>query len=188
MSFWSTSDGKTIDTSGEFDSNPELEVIPENTCVPVMATEFKIEPNEGEYSDQKDGSQLVKVRWDVYEGEYKGRVIFQKLYLWANEDKKRDKAIRMLAAIDANAQGGLMQSGQEPTEYAMAQALCNKPQIIQLGIWNKKEKDENGQKVPGGNWVRAVYNKAKGAPAAKPAAQAPAPNPANASFDDDIDF
>lgn len=185
MSFWSTSDGKALDTTGEFDSNPDLEVIPKGTCVAVMPTEFKIEPNEGQYADQANGHQFVKVRWDVYEGEYKGRVVFQKIYLWATEAKKRDKAIRMLVAIDANAQGGLMQSGQEPTEYSMAQALCNKPQIIQLDVW---EKEENGKKIPGGNWVRAVYNKAKGAPAAKPAASSVTQAQSATSFDDDIDF
>lgn len=186
MSFFTTSDATPLATDGTFDANPPMEVIPKNTCVTAVPTEIEIENNDGQYAEPANGHQYAKIRWDVIDGEFKSRVIFQKLYLWATDTKKRDKAMRMTAAIDANAGGQLMAAGVEPTQMAMLQAWSNKPQILQVDVWDK---EENGKKVPGGNWVRAVYNKAS-KPAASahsastpPAASAPAFDP-----NQDIDF
>lgn len=169
MSFWKTSDNQQLDTTGKFEMAGGGEPIPANTELRVMATEAKWDEYEGERS--------IKIRWDVIDGEYKNRVVFQKVRVAEFDAKKRDKAIRMLAAIDVNAGGKLMALGREPSDMDLAQCLLHKPMWIKVQVWEMNYKK--------GNWVAAVSGGA-GAPAPQPA---PAPVQAAASLDEtDIPF
>lgn len=174
MSFWQTSDNQKIDTSGKFEIGGG-EPIPANTALKVMITEASWDEYEGERS--------IKLRWDVIDGEYKNRVIFQKLRVLDADGKKKDKALRMLAAIDANAGGKLLALGREPSDMDLASSLLNKPMWIKVQVWEFNDKK--------GNWVAAVSGggSAKAAPAPAPE---PAPAPAAATsgggFDEDIPF
>src|SRR5690606_38171870 len=96
------------------------------------------------------------------------RVVFQKLWVKDPEpnalkkgaekaDQKRDKALRMLAAIDANAGGKLARKGTEPSDDELMLALANKPMVITVKTWEMDTKD--GKKE--GNWVAAVSPKTK---------------------------
>lgn len=188
MSFWATSTAAPLDTTGNAEvGGGDLEPIPSNTIVRVIATEAKWEMNRDNDIAEK-GGRHIKIRWDVIDGEYKKRVVFQKIWAEHTEAKKRDKAIQMLAAIDANAGGKLFASGAEPTDMAMMQHLCNKPMLIRTMVWETETSE--GETIRG-NWVNGVYNAAAKQPtaAAQPKPQQATPQaPASTGFDEDIGF
>jgi hypothetical protein len=164
---------KDEEVTGEFEAGGNMEPIPNNTNVLACADEAKW-----------DSTQLnefyVNIRWSILEpAEYKGRKIFQKL--WIKDDKPknknpaeaRKKAQLMLAAIDKNA-GGLLASTGGTTDEDLTKALVNKMMILNLQLW---QMDIDGEKKSG-NWVAAVSPRSNKKPVvAKPAVE---------DIDDDI--
>lgn len=165
MSFWNTSDGHdtTKETSGEFDAGGgSLVPIPEGAQVLAMIQEAKWE--------EKNGDKYISLLWKVVAPEdHKDRTIFQKLWVddldpsVRNKDgafdrekaeKKRDKAKRMLAAIDMNAGGGLRKNASRPTDETMTQNLALKPMVLKAMVWKVKDRDTG--EIIMGNWVGAV--------------------------------
>lgn len=141
MSFWTTSDNTAINADGKFELGGG-EPIPANTSALAIIDEAKWDNYEGDY--------YISLRWSILQPDaYKGRKLFQKLRVESADGKKKDKALRMLAAIDANAGGKLMASGQKPTDVDLMQHLVNKPMVVKIQIWET----DDGKK---GNWVSAV--------------------------------
>lgn len=140
MSFFNLSDNSALDTSGSFSSQEEIKPIPAKTKVKAAIEEVKW--------DEYEGDEYINITWSVLDGEYKNRKIFQKIRVKDNDSKKRDKAIRMLVAIDSNAKGGLVALGREPMEHELQSALMHKPMCIMLQVWKIDDKE--------GNWVSAV--------------------------------
>ena len=195
MSFFQLSTGQAVRVTCEFDSGGgALTPLPEGTQVMAMVDQAKWDAHDGEY--------FVSLRWTVaLPEEYKNRKIFQKIKVKNPDAEKRDKALMMLAAIDANAGGKIMALGAEPEDADLANALLNRPMVLKLGLWEMK--NEKGE-LKSGNWVQKVAPRKNGA-AATPAAPAsaapaatrtPAPSrpvaparaPAAAFADDDIPF
>jgi hypothetical protein len=194
--FWNTSDGQSAQgAEGSFAIvNDRIPPIPKGTSVLATAEEAKV----SEYQ----GVEYINIKWRVAKpAEYANRVIYQKVHVYANDAQKADKAKRMLAAIAANAGGGLFtemakRNESRPSDISLSQ-LCNRPMVLKLDTWCI-DKDDRGQALPAdqvkdGNWVQAV-SPAKGSAAATVAAQPapvakpkPAPAPVD-SFDDDIPF
>jgi len=187
MSFWATSDGSAVKTQGEMQLSEDIKPIPNNTQLLALIDEAKW--------DDYDGAGYISLRWSIASGEYANRKVFQKL--WVNGGKQNDKnpqatmdkAKRMLAAIDMNAGGKLMQSQSMPSDQELAIALMNKPMMIQVKVWSMPDNATGETKT--GNWINAV------APRSKQQAQQPqqtqAPQQAvvpvpNNSFDDDVGF
>jgi hypothetical protein len=160
MSFWSVSNGE-ISSTGEFEIGGELEPIPDGTNLKACIDEIGWESWEE--------NTYIKARWTVLDGEYKGRKIYQKIRAQDSDQSKRDKAIRMLAAIDANCGGRLMQSGQMPDDGMMQGALCNIPMVIKVAVWEINEKS--------GNWVSMV-SRLPGAQPGQPAQRVQQAQPA----------
>ena len=209
MSFFKMSDGTAPTTNGTAEmGGGNLPPIPAGTQLKAMIVEAKWDDG-GQYNNRH-----IKLRWDVVDGEYKKRVVFQKVQVCETDANKRDKAIRMLAAIDANCGGKIMQLNAEPTDMDLMSNLCNKPMVIKVEVWEMFE-DANGNKIKAedynpalghkkmdGNWVQAVSSgKAQApqqqAPAAQPqqqpAQQQPAPqtetnNPDVAKADNELGF
>ena len=187
MSFFTTSTGENAaaTATGEFSAGGgDFAPIPKDTRVLAMCDEAKI----SEYQ----GQSYINLKWSIAQPkEYKGRVIFQKIKCWEADSNKRDKSLRMLAAIDANAGGKLAASGAEPTDLSLQTSLTAKPMVLKLGVW-----DIDGKT---GNWVQEVSKHqpkpgtAAPAPAPAPKPQ-PAPKPApvaqstGVDMDDDIPF
>lgn len=172
MSFFQTSTGEAINADGSFSSGGgDFAPIPKGTRVLAIVQEAKITEYQGE--------QKIEIKWDVAQpAEFKGRKVFQKIKAYDTDTQTRDKAIRMLAAIDANAGGKLMASGAEPTNQSLAAALTSKMMVLKLDVW-----DMNGKK---GNWVQEVSPRKPGGAAVPAPAPAPAPvaAPAAAAFSD----
>ena len=168
MSFWND---EQRNTGGAFESGGgDFEPIPANTgCIAAI--------KQAGWADYQ-GDRYINIQWQVLKPEqYKNRVIFQKIRVLDSDISKADRAKRMLAAIDTNAGGKLLQLQHEPTDHDLASALTGKMQAIKLQVW---EMEVEGQKRSG-NWVSAVAP-SKGAVAQPAPVVAPAP-----AMDDDLD-
>jgi len=162
MSFWDLSDGQTAaDTSKEYEiPGGSMEPIPNNSDVLAIIDQAKWANKD---KDDKNSPAYIELRWSVMAPEaVKGRKVFHKLWVTdfdpnAKDDTKakakRDKARRMLAAIDANAGGNLTRTGEQPTDETLTLHLYNKPMVVKLMVWSMKGSDGTDM---AGNWVSAV--------------------------------
>ena len=179
MSFWNLSDNTsaTQGVTGEFETGGgNMEPIPSGTQLNAMIEEA--------IWDEYQGNRFIKLKWRVLDGEYAKRVVFQKVHVFGNPTAKdkaanADKAKRMLAAIDANAGGQLMQVAGEPSDMDLARCLSNKMMTVMVQVWELDDKSNSG------NWVSAVAPRSQ----AKAPPAAPAANPApTAGIDEQIPF
>jgi len=162
MSFWDLSDGQTAaDTSKEYEiPGGSMEPIPNNSDVLAIIDQAKWANKD---KDDKSSPAYIELRWSVMAPEaVKGRKVFHKLWVTdfdpnAKDDTKakakRDKARRMLAAIDANAGGNLTRTGEQPTDETLTLHLSNKPMVVKLMVWSMTTSDGTDM---AGNWVSAV--------------------------------
>jgi len=186
MSFWDLSDGESAATGEKEFEQPSgnFDPIPNDSNVLAHIDEAK-------WDSTQNNDQYVSVRW-VIDGpdEYLNRKIFTKL--WVTDDDpnakdadkakaKRDKAKKMLAAIDANCGGKLARNARRPSDDDLALALQDKQMVIKCMVWEMVGRD--GQ-TNSGNWVSAVFPKSKGV-SVKDAPVKAKPAPAK-SFADDL--
>jgi len=191
MGFWDLSDGESANT-GEKEYEQEtgnLSPIPDGSSVLALIDEAKWNETRDEQAEH------ISLRWSVIEpAEYANRKVFQKLWVTdddpnvkdaAKMEKKRDKAKRMLAAIDANAGGKLSKVPRRPSDDDLALALTNRPMIIRCQTWEMKAPDGS---IKRGTWISMVAPKSKGVSMAE--TKAPAKKAAHVSDvdDDDIPF
>ena len=128
-------------TGNNFEAGTSMEPIPEGTSVKAMIDDVK--------NDSYEGDRYINVRWTVLAPEaYSNRKVFQKIRVYDADEKKADKAKRMLVAIAANTGGGLLALAGEPTDADLQTNLLNKPMVIKLGVWNMNDRT--------GNWIMAV--------------------------------
>lgn len=169
MSFWNLNDGTKAESVTEFESGGgDLEPIPNGTgCIAAI--------EEAKWDEYKD-DEYISLKWRVMKpADYANRVIYQKVKVMGTAQCKdrlatADKAKRMLAAIDTNAGGKLMQVQGKPQDTDLMVALVGKQMAIKAMLW--KIKDESTGDIKQGNWIGAVAPY-KG----KPIAQAPKPVP-----------
>lgn len=174
MSFFTLSKGQQVASNGTMEmGGGDIPPIPNNTNVLAAIDEAKWE----EY----DGNRFISFRWNVLQpSEYANRKIFQKVQVMSTDPNKRDKAIAMLAAIDANAGGKIVAAGREPTDQDLLLNLANRPMVLNLQVWEIKEDRVTKQPLPEsewkrGNWVSKVAPRSNGGQQAQPqAAQATA--------------
>jgi hypothetical protein len=161
--FWNLSDGEDVKETagtGEFDAGGgNLLPIPGETSVLAAIDEAKWDKTE-------NGDRFISLRWNVLAPEdYKGRKVFQKLWVTdadprAKADKvaaKRDKAKKMLGAIDTNCGGKLLAKGVAPTDESLTSCLTNKPMVTKVMVWEMKDRATGD--VARGNWIGAVAPK-----------------------------
>lgn len=177
MSFFNLSDGQALNTSGTMEmGGGDIEPIPKGTNVLAAADEAKI--------DEYEGVRTIKVRWNVLQPEqYKNRKVFQKIKVFDTDSAVRDKALRMLVAIDANCGGKLVASGQEPNDQNLTAALLNRPMVLSLEVWQLDDKSKSG------NWVAKVSPRAAQTSQATQPAQPMAAQPQpHFEIDDGVPF
>jgi hypothetical protein len=158
MSFFTLSSGSQVETQDTFDmGGGDITPIPTNTQVKAYC-------EEAAWSEYQ-GDRYINLKWEVIEGEYKSRKIFQKIKVCDTDSKKRDKALTMLSAIDTNTGGGLMRLGQEPNDMDLQTNLCNKPMALKIMVWALEDAQTGEKKT--GNWIGAVapLNRAQTQPA-----------------------
>lgn len=191
MSFWTKSTGETVSkttATADYQAQTDLPPIQDKTVVRAAITQIKWDMFTKDSPDgkTKNGERYINARWDVIDGEYAKRVIFQKIKVGSEGEKTRDNALDMLAAIDMNASGGkLMTLGREPSDMELMSILSSKPMHIRLRVWN----DDNKQ--PKGNWIDAVSSAKSGKKPAANATTAPIvaePSPTVPEEDEELDF
>jgi hypothetical protein len=191
MSFWSTSAGEDltkqpVQREYEAPAGDALEPIPDGSTVLAYIKEAK-------WDKDKNDNRYVKIRWDVLEpASVAKRVVFQKLWVLDDDpnakdaaaaNKKRDNALKMLMAIDANCSGKLAAKGSIPSDDDLALALTSASMLILCKVWSMKAAD--GSEMSG-NWIAGVFPKGSRDVKVPEAAKKPAPG-----FDDlgdDIPF
>jgi hypothetical protein len=146
MGFFDDLEGMEKAKLGEF-AGTEIELIPKGTQLLAYIEDASIETFNGE--------KFIELKWRVNKpAEYANRMIFQKLRIWDADQKKRNRAMLMLAAIDANSGGVIASQAREPDDALLSRALLNKPMIVKVEIW-----DIDGKS---GNWICAIAAKPKG--------------------------
>lgn len=182
MSFWNLNDGTKAESTTEFESGGgDLEPIPNATgCIAAI--------EEAKWDEYKD-DEYISLKWRVMKpAEFANRVIYQKVKVMGTSQCKdrlatADKAKRMLAAIDTNAGGKLMQVQGKPEDTELMMALVGKQMAIKAMVW--KIKQDDGE-IKQGNWIGAVAPY-KGKAIASPKVATPAPAPEPVIEDDDLD-
>jgi hypothetical protein len=190
-----TRSGEVIVSEKSFDASGG-EPLPDKT--EVLASVGKI------YWDEYEGEKSIKIDWDILQPkQYANRKLFQTIKVNHTEDKKADKAVRMLGAIDAMHGGKLDKLDVDDinliTDEQMASALVNKLTVLKVGLWEMPEQGKSGnwimavaERNPSGAAVEDVPAKAPAKPAAKAtskAANGKAVKPGASDFvDDDIPF
>jgi hypothetical protein len=161
MGFWDLSDGQTATNTGTEYEVPSgnMDPIPAGSSVLAMIDECKWEMRQ-------TGEEFISARWTVLAPEeYKNRKVFHKMWVMdmdpsakdeATGMKKRDKARKMLAAIDANAGGKLTAKPGRPTNDDLLH-LTNKPMVCTMMEWEMPDTRNGG--TMRGNWVSAVASK-----------------------------
>lgn len=167
MSFWTLDDGSSaISEDKEYNAGGgDFEVIPKGSSVLVA-----VEDASWKKAYEKT-EEFVNLKVRVLKPEgYANRVLFFKLWIdeldpgvktngsfdRAKAVTKRDKHKKMVMAIDANAKGKLAKLAARPTNDQLALALTAAQFVATLGVWDK---EEDGKKVPGGNWLLAAKPK-----------------------------
>lgn len=172
MSFWDLSDGSNAKDTGTGFEIPSggFDPIPHGSS--VLAYPEAVKWHTPDPSKTGDVTvSYIDVTWVIVKPEeFKGRKVFgHKLWVTDLDPgveldpkkgkpkalEKRDKARRMLAAIDANAGGRLSQNPGIPTDSDLGLALINKMMVITLAEWEGRDGGA------GGNWVSAVAPKDK---------------------------
>ena len=163
MGFWDLSDGETAANTGTEYEVPSgnMEPIPAGSSVLAMIDEVK-------WDRKLSGEEFISARWTVLApDEYKNRKVFHKLWVTDADPSakdetaaknKRDKARKMLAAIDANAGGKLTAKPGIPTTDDLSMHLTNKPMVCTMMTWSMPDTRNGG--MMHGNWVSAVASKA----------------------------
>lgn len=190
MSFWNIEGEDLQKSNGQFEQEGgDIKPIPDNTQVLALIDEAKWDSTQG-------GDEYISLRWSVMQpSDYKNRKVFQKLWVMGNNPNQADadkrkaqgvKAKKMLAAIDHNAGGKLLSSGEAPTDQSMAMSITNKPMVLKLKVW---EMEIQGEKKSG-NWIAAVSPRNGGSQQQAPAREKPKPMemPTAQEMDDDIAF
>lgn len=194
--FWGLSDGgdATEDVSTSYEvASGSFEAFPEGTKLLAMVTDAEWRKND------QTGLENLSLTWTVVKPEeVANRKVFQSLWLTdlqpeaKDPEKKRDKARRMFAAIDANAGGKLAKKPGKPDAEAILIALANKQMVIRLGEYEGQTRD--GGKVQR-NYVQAVGPKTEETYLPQPTRRAPSRPAARSgapaggvAFDDDLPF
>jgi len=193
-----TRSGEVIVSEKSFDASGG-EPLPDKT--EVLASVGKI------YWDEYEGEKSIKIDWDILQPkQYANRKLFQTIKVNHVEDKKADKAVRMLGAIDAMHGGKLdkldIDNPNLITDEQLSSALVNKLTVLKVGLWEMEQPVGSGNfKI--GNWIMAVAERnpsgavvedvpakapAKPTPKKFAAANGKAVKPGASDFDDDIPF
>lgn len=145
MSFFTLSTGEQAKSTTTFEIQGGGEPIPAGSILLCVITEAKW--------DEYQGERLISLRWDVVGKDYTNRVIFQKLKVFESDPKKRDKAIMMLMAIDANTGGHLSKLNGEPSDQDLTK-LCGRKIGVMVDVWKIKDSETGEEKS--GNWIKMV--------------------------------
>lgn len=135
MGFWDSVTAENLE-----DGYGQDKPIPSGTKLRAAIVEAKWDTFE-------DNPKYVQLTYEVLEGEFQGKKLWQKIKVYDTDAKKASRQRTMLAAIDKITKSGLLETEGEPTDSDLYQ-LINKVLQVEVAVWNS---DGNT-----GNWIKAV--------------------------------
>lgn len=147
-------------------------IAPSQVFAPLPAGDYTAIITESETKATKDGQgQYLQIKLQIQDGEFSGRILFDRLNLWNNNQQAREIAQRALSAICHAV--GVLQVGD-------SQELHNRPLIATVKIKPASGNYEANNEIKG--YKAASIGAAKpafqppqaAAPVAQPAANTPA--------------
>jgi hypothetical protein len=156
MSFFTLSNGESLEAINKFENSGRQGIIPAGTQLICDIVAAKWAP-----ADSRNEEHIVIDLFVVQAGQYKGYTVKHKLHVNDLDDKKKDKALRMLMAYDTLCKGLLLkadQAGKEITDAILAKALVAGEVCATFDVWETERADGTTMT---GNWVRAIGPKSK---------------------------
>lgn len=140
--FFAYSDGSRLNPTNSFQSTT-FEPIPDKTVLRCVITVCEWAKASDE-ACQNFGvaPDYISVNYQVVDGLYKNRKIFQGLHIFHSDPKKADRAKRMFSAIDGVTNAGICAGGNLPANRDLAR-ISNKPIFIKVGLMQNKDKAIN---------------------------------------------
>lgn len=157
--FWGQFEG-SVDGSAEA-ANVEqtgFDSINGGTFAPAMATEIKLTDNQAAIDAAITGGwtapaleKFYNVKWKIIGGDYKDRIVFQKIRPFGQDRKKATRQANVLRRLMLLT--GCQIGAGAPTEVELAAAL-NKPLFIGIALWENK--NERTGEWSNGNWISHI--------------------------------
>lgn len=141
-------DGKKVDGSAEQSNVQANDFIPGGTRAIANIEEFKW--------NEFQGKRTIRIRWKLIDGDFKGRVTFQKIDLEPLKDGKPDekKAFRQANVLKRLFMlTGATIPDNEPTDADFAQMVGSMAGIA-IEVWASIGRD--GQPASG-NWISEIH-------------------------------
>jgi len=161
MTFFKRTDGSTVEPQSSASVGGFQSLILDNTQLHCSIAGVQCE-------DATDrANQHIVVTLHVTEpGDYRNFTVAHKLHVLDDSDKKRDKAIEMLATYDTLCRGALLKADKEGKDIMnnmlLARSLNGGNVLATFGVWEMEvdDKDETGRVIGKrtitGNWVREI--------------------------------
>ena len=161
MTFFKRTDGSSVEPQTSAAVGGFQSLIPDGTQLHCSIAGVQCE-NATDRSNQ----HIVVTLHVTEPGPYRNFTVAHKLHVLDNSDKKRDKAIEMLATYDTLCRGALLKADKEGKvimdNMLLARSLNGGNVLATFGVWEMENK--NTGETMTGNWVREIK-------AAKPVAE-----------------
>lgn len=144
MSFWDLSNGSKASGNADDAFVASMGIIPDGTKAEALIQKFSV--------DSTGEKPFINVQWKLTSGEFKGRVVFQKIHCWDDKATKADRAKNMLLLI-CKLGGHAPTHGGEPTDKDFA-PLIGKTLGIKIAEWNMIGNDGQSKS---GNFISEVH-------------------------------
>ncbi len=158
MTFFRTSDNQNIEATKEFELGAA--VFPDGTECEAYITSIEWREPKNEF----EGDPSIAIEWTIVSPAiYSKKKIVQNLKICDKDDKKKDNAVRMLAAIyTINGKVNIADVKTKPTNADLSSAALSTKAVIKIGLITTKKQDSEGNEVVyKNNFIRAVSAKNK---------------------------
>ena len=182
--FWELSSGAKATGSADDAFTASFGVIPDGTKAQAVIQKFVVDGGD---------KPVVNIQWKLTTGEFKGRIVFQKIHCWDDKPAKADRAKNMLLLIYKLLDHKPTHGG-DPTDKDFAPML-NRALVIKIAEWSMISDDGTPKN---GNFISEVHpteafetvTGVKAEMTARPMESAFSRNPraTDASLTDDIPF
>lgn len=90
-SFWELSNGQKPTGDASAAHTASFGIIPDGTQAPAIIKDFVL--------DESGKLPVFKITWRITDGDFKNRLVFQKIQAFDEKESKKDKAIEMMMRV-----------------------------------------------------------------------------------------
>jgi hypothetical protein len=143
MSFWVSDVGQlTGEAKDAFTQN--FKIIPDDTRALARIMKF--------FLVERNGRQHYEIDWELVDGEFKGRHVFQKIHAFDADAKKKHRALNMMMLLYKT--NSLQPKHNNAPTDADLMAFAGKICGIRIQEWSAPKEDGTMME---GNWVSEVH-------------------------------